>query len=356
MKTTYAWTAVVAAVVLFAALNVVAQSLFGGARLDLTENSLYTLSEGSRSIARDIDEPIDVELFFSEGLVAELPEYGDYAERVLEVLEEFERESDGRLRLTQVEPEPFSEAEDRAARAGLQAAPVGRSGDPFYLGVVGRNAVGDSEVLPFLRRDREEFLEYELARMISTLDTVDRTTVGLLSSLAIEGGAPIPVPGQRPEPPWLFVQQLRALFDVQTVPADAERIDENVDVLMLVHPQGLSSRTLYAIDQFCLRGGRVVALVDPWCEAQPVDPNDPMAQFGGSGSDRNSDLGPLLASWGVELADGQLVGDRKSAIRVGLPGQNGQERLVALVIKDQRPGIPQEEREYWTNIKTVFFF
>ncbi|MEO0649718.1 MAG: Gldg family protein [Planctomycetota bacterium] len=330
MKTLNAVVAIVVAAVLFGALNLIAQESLRGARLDLTENKLYTLSQGSKEIARAIAEPIELELFYSEKLGTELPEYLDYAERVIEVLDGFERASGDGLRLAVVEPEPYSEAEERATRAGLQSVPVGRAGDPFFLGLVGRNAIGDTEVLPFLRADREEFLEYEIARMISTLDKVDRTTVGLLSTIPVEG-QPAMMPGMPSQPGWLVVEQLRALFDVQTVDSATTEIDAEIDVLLLLHPRGLSDETLYAIDQFALDGGRVVAFVDPWCEAQPTDPNDPMAQFGG-GSDRGSDLGPLLAAWGVELADGELAGDRASAMRVGVTGPNGQRSAVDYVL------------------------
>ena len=330
MKNLNAVAAVLLAVVLFGALNLVAQETLRGARLDLTENRLYTLSAGSKAIAREIAEPIDLELFYSERLAPGLPEYMDYAERVVEVLEGFERVSDGKLRLEVVEPEPYSEAEERAARAGLRSIPVGRAGDPFFLGLVGRNAVGETEVLPFLRADREEFLEYEVARLISTLDKVDRTTVGLLSTLPVEG-SPAMMPGMQGQPGWLFVDQLRALFDVRTVDRGATEIDEEVDVLLLVHPRDLSDETLYAIDQFALGGGRVVAFVDPWCEAQPTDPNDPMAQFGG-GSDRSSDLGPLLEAWGVDFAADQLAADRQSSMQVAVSGPNGQRETVDYVL------------------------
>jgi ABC-type uncharacterized transport system involved in gliding motility auxiliary subunit len=331
------WIAILVAVLLFGALNLLGQRTLRSARLDLTEGRLFTLTEGSRTIAANLGEPIDLEFFYSERLAGDLPEYLDYANRVREVLAEFERAAGGKLRLRETDPEPFSEAEERAQRGQLRAAPVGRMGDPFYLGVVGRNAVGEQEVLPFLRREQEQLLEYEVARLLSTLDRVDRTVVGLLSSLPVQGGGGSPFGGPPAEPAWLFVRQLESLFEVVTVEPSAESIDERIDVLVLVHPRGLGERTLFAIDQFALGGGRLVAFVDPWCELQPTDPNDPMAQFGG-GSDRGSDLGPLLAQWGVELADRQVAGDRARAMRVTAMGRGGQRVPVDYVLwQDSSP-------------------
>jgi ABC-type uncharacterized transport system involved in gliding motility auxiliary subunit len=290
---------------LFGAVNVLGGTAFTGARLDLTEEQLFTLSQGAKDIARGLDEPIRLEYYASRDLRDSSPTIGTFMRRVEDVLDEFVRASKGKLLLERFDPLEFSEAEDAAALAGLQRVTVSRGGPPGFLGLVMRNSVGDVETIPAFSPSDEVFLEYEIAQRLVALDGAGKPVLGLMTDLPLLGG-PAMQPGQQGAPEWQIVPLLRRQFDLRTIGTSATAIAPDVDVLMVVHPNGLSERTLYAIDQYALGGGRILALVDPFCA---VD-TGAAAQGGVPGA---SDLGPLLAAWGVDLDADDFVADRTLA-------------------------------------------
>ena len=306
--------------VLFFAVNMASGALLRGARMDLTENGLYTLSEGTENILATMDEEVTLRLYFSSGLATDYPDLKRYAQRVEELLEEYTSRSSGMLKLFVSDPEPFSEEEDRAVSFGMQGVPVNAAGELLYFGLSGTNSTDEEEVIPFFQVRREEFLEYDLTQLVHNLAFPERTVVGLLSTLPIEGGPFNPMNPRAVPEPWLIVDQIREVFEVRSLHAAATEIPEDVDVLMLVHPQGLGEQLLYSIDQFVLGGGRVLAFLDPHCEAQQV-PQDPNNQLAALTADRSSSLGPLLEAWGVELVSEKIVGDRLNAQRVVMGNQ-----------------------------------
>jgi ABC-type uncharacterized transport system involved in gliding motility auxiliary subunit len=308
------------ALVLFFAVNMASSALLRGARLDLTENGLYTLSEGTENILATMDEEVTLRFYFSRSLATDYPDLKRYAQRVVELLEEYTSRAGARLRLFVSDPEPFSEEEDRAVAYGMQGVPVNAAGELLYFGLSGTNSTDEEEVIPFFQVRREEFLEYDLTKLIYNLAFPEKKVVGLLSTLPIEGGPFNPMNPRAIPVPWLIVDQIRQAFEVRTLRATATEIPAEVDILMLVHPQGLSPQLLYSIDQFVLGGGRLLAFVDPHCEAQQV-PQDPNNQLAALTADRTSDLGPLLAAWGVELSQQKVVGDRLNAQRVVMGNQ-----------------------------------
>ena len=308
------------ALVLFFAVNMASSALLRGARLDLTENGLYTLSEGTENILATMDEEVTLRFYFSRSLATDYPDLKRYAQRVVELLEEYTSRAGARLRLYVSDPEPFSEEEDRAVAYGMQGVPVNAAGELLYFGLSGTNSTDEEEVIPFFQVRREEFLEYDLTKLIYNLAFPEKKVVGLLSTLPIEGGPFNPMNPRAIPVPWLIVDQIRQAFEVRTLRATATEIPAEVDILMLVHPQGLSPQLLYSIDQFVLGGGRLLAFVDPHCEAQQV-PQDPNNQLAALTADRTSDLGPLLAAWGVELSQQKVVGDRLNAQRVVMGNQ-----------------------------------
>jgi ABC-type uncharacterized transport system involved in gliding motility auxiliary subunit len=174
----------------------------------------------------------------------------------------------------------------------------------FYFGLAGTNSTDQEETIPFFQEGKEDSLEYEVTRLVYTLSSPKKRVVGLLSKLPIEGNPMARFTGGSDSHPWTIYEEMKSSFEVKTIPPTTEKIDPSTDVLMVVHPQGLSPRTLFAIDQFVLGGGKVLAFVDPFCEAQPVpqDPSNPMA---GMMANRSSDLGPLLPSWGLEMQAGR---------------------------------------------------
>jgi ABC-type uncharacterized transport system involved in gliding motility auxiliary subunit len=312
-------------VALFLALNVLAGAWLTGARIDLTEQGLYTLIPGSRQVARGGDEPIRLTLYYSRRLATAIPQLRTHAQRAREMLDEFSRASRGRIVLTVVDPEPFSEAEETAVRAGLTGVPVSATGERAYLGIVGVNSTDGMEVLPFLDPGNEALLEYDVARMIHVLDHPRRPVIGLLSSLPLTGSPPDPMLRTPPSAPWAIMAQLRGLFDVRPLDPAAGAIDPDIDVLMIVHPKPLPRDTLYAIDQYVLRGGRAVVFVDPLSEIEqvPAAPDDMLAR---ARVPRASDLRPLLDAWGVEMIPGKVAADRD----LGIPRDSG---------SSQRPGV-----------------
>jgi ABC-type uncharacterized transport system involved in gliding motility auxiliary subunit len=321
-------TGLVVLAVLFLALTVLSSALFRGFRLDLTENQLYTLADGTRNILSEIDEPLNVYLFYSRRASEEIPQLRTYAQRVTELLEEFEEQSDGGIRLHEIDPLPFSEEEDRAAQFGLQGVSLGGMGaDPIYFGLAATNSVGDVETIPFFQPDREAFLEYDLAKLVHTLARPERTVVGILSELPMTSGFD-PNTGQ-PRQPWVVAAQLEQLFEVRQVDPAAGRIDEDISVLMVVHPKMLDDGTLYAIDQFVMRGGRLMAFVDPLSDAEL--PSDMGGASAALFQDRSSSLERLFGAWGWEVPTDEVVLDRQFALTVNAGGPQGAVRHLGFI-------------------------
>lgn len=315
--------ALILAAVLFVAINIVAMTTIQSARLDLTENRLYTLSQGSRNIASKIDEPIRITLYFSEKQANDLPQVKSYARRVQEVLGEYRAASGGKITVEVVDPLPFSDAEDEAVQAGIAGVPRGPGGERFYFGLVGRNSTDDQQIIPFFDPSKEQFLEYDLTRTIYLLANPERKPIGLMAALPVEGMPHNPMMTQQ-VPPWQFVSQLRQMFEVKSIERDATEIPADVQVLLLVHPKNLPERTQYAIDQFVLRGGRLVVFVDPWCEADFPPGINPMQAMS---LPRNSGLPRLFDAWGFEMLEGRVAADRNAAIRVTVGSQSRPEQV-----------------------------
>ena len=300
----------------FLLFNAFSGLVFTHARLDLTEQKLYTISEGTKTILEGLDKPIELDFFYSDEATKGLVALRNYARRVEELLRAYERESGGKLKLHVVDPEPFSEEEDRAAELGLQAVPLNQGGDKVYFGLAATNAEGRTQSIPFFALDQEEFLEYELSRLVQSLASPQMPVVGVLSDLPITGGFDMRT--QQATPPWTVLEQIRQLFHIESLERNVDMIPANVSVLMLVHPKALPEPTLYAIDQFVMRGGKLLVFLDPYSEADPgmgFMPGEP-------GDGKGSNLTPLLKAWGVHMAPDRVVLDAANAMSVGV----GEER------------------------------
>ncbi|MDH5328079.1 MAG: Gldg family protein [Gammaproteobacteria bacterium] len=308
-------TGILIALVLLLAVNILTNVIFKSARIDLTEDNLYTLSKGTKNIIGNFEEPVTLHFYFSEKLASKIPALMNYGNRVRELLEEYASHSGGNVRLIVSDPEPFSDAEDQAVQNGLQGVPIDNAGSTAYFGLVGTNSTDDKEVIPFFQQDKEAALEYDITRLVYKLGNSKKTVVGLLSTLPVEGDAPNPMMMGQPSDEWMVVSQLKQLFDVRTLAKDVDKIPDDVSVLMLVHPKELSDKTQFAIDQFVLRGGRALVFADPHAEAEEIapDPNNPMAAAMAS---KASDLKKLFDAWGVELVPGKLATDVVTAARV----------------------------------------
>jgi ABC-type uncharacterized transport system involved in gliding motility auxiliary subunit len=287
--------------------------LFRGFRLDLTENHLYTLSEGTKNILGSIPEPVNVYFFFSDRGTADNPYLRTYAGRVREMLQEFSQHADGKLRLSFVDPIPFSEDEDRATEFGIQGVSAGAATDAIYMGVAGTNSIGDEEIIPFLDPNKEAFLEYDLAKLVDTLANPERPVIGMISSLQMT--PQVDPRTQEAGDPWIILSQIQQTFALRELPVTTTQIDDDIAVLAVVHPKGLADQTLYAIDQFIMRGGRALLFVDPYAEADipNADPGNPAAAMMAS---RASNLDKLLGTWGITVTEGEAIGDDRFALTV----------------------------------------
>ena len=308
--------ALVVAVVLFFAVNILSDGIFRLARLDLTESKLYTLSQGTRNIIASLDEPVTVRFFYSGALANKAPQVRTYAERVRDLLEEYAALSNGKIRLEVIDPEPFSEEEDRAVGFGLQGVRLTATGDTFYFGLAGTNTVDDTQVIPFFSLEKERFLEYDLTKLVYGLSNPKKPVVGLISDLPLEygpGGIQMAMRGQ--SEPYAVMTAMEQFFTVRSLGTELAEIEDEVDILLLVHPRGLSEATLYAVDQFVLRGGRAMVFVDPYSETGRAIPPAP-GMPPNPADDHSSNLEPLFAAWGIEMEAGKVVGDTTYATRV----------------------------------------
>ena len=300
--------------ILFVTLTILSSVFLKGMRFDLTENDVYTLSDGTRNILKNMDEPVNLYLYFSEDVSRELPQFRSYARWAGEMLEEFVDRSGGKLTLQRVNPEPFSPEEDEAAAYGLQGVPVGAAGDTLYFGLVGTNSLDGLQMMPFLQPEKEKFLEYDLAKMVSSLSHPQHRKVGLLSGLDMKPGFDPATQSVREA--WVIHQQFSQLFDLQDIQPDTTDLPDDLELLVVVHPKSLSDGLLYQVDQFVLRGGHLLVFMDPLAEADMGgDPNDPMARMNAGGS---SSLGPLLQAWGVGFDTDKVVGDLAYALQVSI--------------------------------------
>lgn len=319
---------------LFIGLIVLVNYGLRGLRADLTENNQYTLAQGTRNILKSIKEPINLYYYFSQDAGEQAPMLKIYANRVRELLEELAARSNGKLKLHVIDPEPFSEEEDRANELGLTAVPLGQGGGTLYFGLAGTNSTDGKAAIPLFQPEKEEFLEYDVVKLIHQLTATKKPVVGLLTTLpmmpdyqqmqmlAQQTGR---MPERMPEP-WAVLSQLHQLFEVKTIETGAASIDKDIDVLMLVHPKNLSDATLLAIDQFIVGGGRAIIFVDPRAEADPAGQQDNMQMYARGMNDpyqammapRDSNLPQLFKAWGVEYNPREIVGDLERGLTVSM--------------------------------------
>jgi ABC-type uncharacterized transport system involved in gliding motility auxiliary subunit len=324
-RSTLSGGTLLALALLFIGLTVLFNYALRGWRLDLTQNRLYTTAAGTDRILANIKEPINLYFFFSEKAANQLPQLKTYGTRVREFLEELAGRSNGKLRLHVIDPQPFSEEEDRAAELGVRGEPLGATSAQFYLGLAGTNSTDGRAAIEFFDPAKEQFLEYDVVKLVYELANPKKPVVAWLSALPMGPGFD-PQTGQMREP-WAIYNEVQQLFDVKPVEAGATRIDPDANVLVLVHPKDVSPALQFAIDQFALRGGHILAFVDPDSESDTAgaDPHNPMAAMG---ADKSSHLSALLNAWGVQFDPGQVIADRGNALSVTM--HQGEEPVLHL--------------------------
>jgi gliding motility-associatede transport system auxiliary component len=296
----YSAGGLLAAFVVIVLVNLVLGAARG--RIDLTQGKLYTLSEGTRSVLGKLEAPVKIRLYFSQGAEVPLP-IKAYGRRVEDMLAEFKQAGRGKVLIEKLDPMPDSEAEDSATLEGVEAQVAGA--DKFYLGA--SVSYADQKIaLPALALDREPLLEYDLTRAVARAATTAKPVVGVMSALPVFGMPPSQFTGGQPVEPQVFIGELRRDYTVKRVSLDAERIDDDIKVLLVIHPRGISDKAQFALDQFVLRGGKLIAFLDP---SAYFDQMGQMAGMGGGGTP--SSLDKLLKAWGLAFDSGKVVLDMR---------------------------------------------
>jgi ABC-type uncharacterized transport system involved in gliding motility auxiliary subunit len=291
-------------IVAFIALNIFSSGTLRNIQVDLTQGGLYSLSPGTREVISSLKEPITLRLFISRTLIDTSPGLNNYVNRVRELVGRYVALSGGKIRLELIEPQPFSPEEDRAVGFKLQGIPVTEAGELGYFGLAGTNTTDDQDVIGFFNPQRERFLEYDLTRLVYNLANPKKKVIGLVSGIPIDAD-----PANRYQP-WRVIETMKQFFEVKNLGLDPE-IKDDVDVLMVVHPFGLSDKTLYAIDQYVMKGGKAMIVVDPYAE-EGSRSNQAMRLP----PDMGSDVSKLFKGWGIEYTRDKIVGDRRYAQRV----------------------------------------
>ncbi|BCX82011.1 hypothetical protein MIT9_P1593 [Methylomarinovum caldicuralii] len=294
-------------------------------RLDLTEDKLYTLSPGTRHIIQHLKGPVTFEFYFSDRASRDMPLLRDYARRVRALLEEYRRLGDGRITLKVIDPQPFSEEEDQAVARGLRGAALAPGSPPVYFGLAAVR--GDkTAVIPFFNRERENWLEYDVSELLVELDRDHRPRLAIYAEpdLLVRGG--INPFNRQPQPPWVALESLSRFYDVTWLPRDFEQIPAGTELLLLIHPKGFPPKTLYAVDQYVVKGGRALIFVDPYAEL------DGPPAFVQPGRVKSSDLNPLFRAWGFEHTSKGFVGDDRYASRVTVGGGKPARHLGLLTL------------------------
>ena len=323
-------------VITFTAISI-CQNLGKSMKIDITEQKLYTLSPGTGAILARLNQPIKAKLYYAETAALKGPDqiryFNNYYQFVKALLEEYVSEAHGMIELQLIDPRPFSDDEIQALRYGLRKFTITEE-ESFFFGLVIQTQFGIEKVIPFFSPDRQNFVEYDISYLIDTALTRQKTRVGILSSLPVMGddvtgymAQMMKMQGQQPKPAWTFVEQLKQQYEVQSIPADTNQITD-VDMLLVVHPKNLPEKTLFAIDQFVLKGGRTVICIDPYCFA---DQPSPRAMQMGQPPTRNSNLKTLLKTWGLEMPENTFAGDRSLAIKASMTQNQRPETIIGFL-------------------------
>lgn len=324
---------VVIAGVLFISVNIVSNVWFGNVRVDLTAGKSFTTASTLRPIFAGITEPVVVRLYYTDSVGALSPRHGAYYQRVRDLLQQYGKLSGGKIQLELYSPEPFSDAEDRAVGFGLQSLPLSQEGEVGYFGLAATNSTDDTEIIPFFNLERERFLQYDLVKLIYNLARPARTRIGYISALPIDGMnslsqeqlQQLQMAQADPPQPWAFMSQVRESFTIVKLEPSITEVPANIDTLMLIQPENLAPQAQMAIDQFVLKGGNLLAFVDPVAESMGL-----MIGQSTPGQRRRpgslAGFQTLLKAWGAQIVEGKVVGDLDAAIRINM-GMDGRPML-----------------------------
>ncbi len=323
-------------VIMFSAISI-CQNLGKSIKVDVTEQSLYTLSDGTRAILSKLNQPVRVKLYYAKTAARkgsdQIQYFNNYYQFVKSLMEEYVSEAKGMIDLQLIDPRPFSEEEVQALRYGLQRFPITEE-ESFFFGLVVQTQFGVEKTIPLFSPDRQNFVEYDISYLIDSAITRQKTKLGVLSSLPVMGSnvsgymaQMMRMQGQNPEPAWTVIEHLRKQYEVNSITEDVDEI-KDVDILLVIHPKDLPEKTLFAIDQFVLKGGRGVICVDPYCFAEKPDQ---AALQRGVPPSPSSDLNHLLRNWGVEMPQRTFAGDRNLALKASIMANQRPENIIGFL-------------------------
>src|SRR5687767_9925647 len=296
----YSAVGLVALLLVLVAFNYLASKVSG--RVDLTEGNIYTLSPGTKKILRGLSSPVKVKLYISQGEAVPVPLRG-FSQRVEDLVREFKQAAGANLVIERYNPRPDSDEEDAAQLDGIEPQQL-MSGEQFYLGLA-VSQLERKQAIASIQPQRERLLEYDLVRAIARVGSTERPKIGLMAGLPVMGERFNPMTRQSSEP-WVLASELKREFDVKEVSMSAKEIDKDINVLLLIHPHlGAPASFEYALDQFILRGGKLIAFVDPYAyfdQQQPMMPGMPPQPS-------SSSLPALFKAWGVEMDTGKVISD-----------------------------------------------
>ena len=291
-------------ILIFFSINVITNNILSSARVDFTENKLYSLSNGTISLLKDLKEPIHIRLFVSSNLVKDVPQLSTYANRVETILQTYSNISNGKITLEIIDPKPFSDAEDRAVGMGINSFNATEMSDSLYFGLAATNSTVGQKNIPIFSPERETFLEYDLTSLISDLSQIEKPVVSIIDNLGLDADTRIGKPEQQ------ILKQMKEMFQVEKIDENSNKLNKNTKVLMIIHPKFLSDETLYMIDQWVLNGGATLIFLDPYAETeisrqQGMPPMNP-----------RSNLKKLLDTWGIKFDDKKAVLDSEFGFRI----------------------------------------
>ena len=298
----YSTGGVIALLAVLVAVNFIVSAF--NLRADLTQGDVYTLSPGTRKVLARLEAPVKLRLYYSQGSEAVPVGLKTFAKRVEDLLNEYKAAGAGKVVIEKFNPEPDSDAEDSAQLDGIEAQ-LTNAGEKFYLGL-SIAFLDQKSAIPVLAPDRERLLEYDITRGIAQVGEARKPVVGVMSALPVLGRSLDPIRKQQPSEAWVLIQELKRIFDVKEIRLDAPRIDDDVKVLLVIHPRNLPEETEYAIDQYVLRGGKLIAFIDPYAyfDQQPDFQNP----FGGSQAGQSTFYN-LFKAWGIDVDMGKVIAD-----------------------------------------------
>jgi len=307
---------VVAVLVILIAVNVLGNFL--KVRSDLTQNKIYTLSPGTKRILDKLDTPVEIRFYYSKDNSSMPVPLRTYAQEVEDLLSEYQQAGHGKIQVVKLDPKPDSDAEDSARLDGVQGqtAAANLTGDKIYLGLA-VSCLDAKTAISFLSPDRETLLEYDISRAISSVVNPKKAVIGVMSDLPVLGRAANPMmmmQRQRGSDPWVFVQELKENYTVREVPLTVDKIDDDISVLLVDYPKGITESAQFAIDQFMLRGGKMVALLDPFSFVDSQLSGGQQAMM--RGETYSANLDKLLKTWGLEFTADKIVADPNLATKI----------------------------------------